>query len=63
MRNFFYGTETRRLLMRFIEIFLVSGILAVVNSVEFTNVIGIAFGSGLVASILKFVRELTIPNK
>lgn len=58
-RNFFYGTETRRLVMRFLEIFVLAGLSALANSVEVKTAFVAAFGSAAAATLLKFVRDLT----
>lgn len=58
LKNFLYGTENRRLFMRFLEVFILAGIAALLNSVELQNALALAFGAGVAEAILKFAREL-----
>ena len=51
-----YNTATKRVLMRLVEIFCVSGVIGVLSSDTFLALIPAAF-IGIVAAILKALRE------
>lgn len=51
-----YNTATKRIVMRFVEIFVVAGIIGLLSSQEF-QVLLPAGVIGIVAAILKAIRE------
>lgn len=59
MKNFFYDSPYKRIVMRFLEIFVLSGILGVISHEEFTSFLLTTFGTAIGAMILKLIRELT----
>ena len=56
MKNFFYGTATRRQMMRFIEIFVITGALGLINSPEIQSLVPAGL-AGLIATGLKMLRD------
>ena len=59
IRDWMYNSETKRLIFRFVEIFLLAGFSAVLKSVELENALIIGLGSGVTAMLLKFLRDIT----
>lgn len=59
MRQFLYGTPIRRILMRFLEIFILAGFFALINAPELEIFLVSGLGTGIAATILKFLREIT----
>ena len=51
-----YGSPTRRTIMRVVEIFLISGIIGVIDSGAWQALVPAGM-VGIVAGILKWVRE------
>lgn len=51
-----YDTATKRIVMRFVEIFVISGMVGLLNSSELTALIPPIF-IGVVAAVLKAIRE------
>jgi hypothetical protein len=60
VKNLLYSTEARRILMRFLEIFILAGISALIYSVELENALSLSLGAGLAAAILKFLRDILL---
>lgn len=51
-----YNTATKRIAMRFVEIFIISGVIGLLESQELTALIPPIF-IGVVATVLKAIRE------
>ncbi len=59
IREFIYGTELKRLIMRFLEIGLLAAFSAIINSVELERALTIALPVGSAAMFLKLLRDTT----
>jgi uncharacterized membrane protein len=55
-KEFFYGSAVKRTIMRFLEIFIISGIIGLLSSPD-VQVLLPAGAIGIVATILKGLRE------
>lgn len=53
-----YDNKFKRTLMRFLEVFVLGGLVALVNTTEFGEGVVLVFGTALGATLLKFIREL-----
>ncbi len=51
-----YNTATKRIVMRFVEIFVVTGVIGLLSSQEFQSLLPAAV-VGIVAAVLKALRE------
>ena len=51
-----YNTATKRIVMRFVEIFVVTGVIGLLSSQEFQALLPAAV-VGIVAAVLKALRE------
>jgi len=63
IRKFLYDSEVKRVLMRFVEIFLLAGLSALVNSMEVEQALQLALPVGFVAALLKVLRDSTNKEK
>ena len=59
IKTILYSTPFRRTASRFLEIFILSGFMGLIGSVEFENTLIMSFGTGLSAMLLKMLREMT----
>ena len=58
VKTFLYGTPFKRVLMRFIEIFVLGGLSAVLLAPEAEQLIVPMFGTSIAATLFKLFREL-----
>lgn len=56
IKDFLYSTATRRTISRFVEIFVIAGVVGLLSSPEFQSLLP-AGVIGIVAAILKGIRE------
>ena len=58
IKKFLYGTKTKRIIMRFIEIFAISGLISVLNSPELSSLLPPVY-IGFIAMAVKALRGLS----
>jgi len=63
IRKLLYDSEVKRIGMRFLEIFLLAGLSALVNSMELEQALQLALPVGFVAALLKVLRDSTNKEK